>query len=149
MIRINKSTPLTQAAYRTGRGTTEQAHTMKLLAEKAITTPGYKTHILMMNMSKAFDRVQRHKVMEDLREILEKDELHMMKMLIENVKLTVRIDNTMGEEFTANIGTPQGDCLSPILFTVYLGRAMEKGNSRMDKPSYIMDHCYKVESHIT
>ena len=44
--KIDDNIPLSQAAYRAGRGTTEQLLTIKLLAEKAITTPNYHTHLL-------------------------------------------------------------------------------------------------------
>ena len=57
--KIDAEIPLTQAAYRSGRGTTEQLLTIKLLAEKAATTPNYVTNVLLMDMSKAFDRVKR------------------------------------------------------------------------------------------
>ena len=52
--KINDEIPITQAAYRSGRSTTEQVFTMKILAEKAITTTDYSAQILLMDMSKAF-----------------------------------------------------------------------------------------------
>ena len=61
--KIDREIPLTQAAYRAGRGTTEQLLTIKLLADKAATTPNYETSLLMMDMSKAFDRVERSTVL--------------------------------------------------------------------------------------
>ena len=38
--------PLSQAAYRSGRGTSEQVLTMKLMTEKAVTTPGYNVNAI-------------------------------------------------------------------------------------------------------
>ena len=67
-------------------------------------------------MSKAFDTVRRKDLLDILKEVLEPDELHMMKILVEDVILTVRVGNTMGEKINTNIGVPQGDCLSPFLF---------------------------------
>ena len=69
-------------------------------------------------MSKAFDTVKRNNLMELLETILDLDETHMMKMLLKDVKLIVRIGKEFGEKITTNIGVPQGDCLSPILFTL-------------------------------
>ena len=58
--------------------------------------------------------------MELLDIILDSDEIHMMKILLKDVKLSVRIGNEFGEKITTNIGVPPGDCLNPILFTLYL-----------------------------
>ena len=42
-------------------------------------------------MSKAFDTVERGKLFEILQKILDEDELHLMKVLLQDVKLQVRI----------------------------------------------------------
>ena len=49
--RIDKEIPTSKAAYRSGRGTTEQLLTIKLMAEKAANTPNYVTDLLLMDMS--------------------------------------------------------------------------------------------------
>ena len=43
---INQQIPLSQAAYRSGRGTSEQVLTMRLMTEKAVTTPGYNVNAI-------------------------------------------------------------------------------------------------------
>mgnify|MGYP001804097909 FL=1 len=68
--------------------------------------------------------------MGDLKRILEQDELHMVKVLIYEVKLSVRVGDETGEPFKTTIGNPQGDCLSPTLFTLYLARALERKGAR-------------------
>ena len=65
----------------------------------------------------------------------------MMKILIEDVRLTVRIGNTMGNKIITNIGVPQGDCLSPILFIIYLAEAL-RGTEHIAKPTHTQDHSY-------
>lgn len=42
------------------------------------------------------------------------------------VRLAVKVNGKQGRAFKTNIGTPQGDCLSPILFNPYLGKALRK-----------------------
>jgi hypothetical protein len=122
--RIKSKIPADQAAYQKGRSTTEQVWTFKVLIERAITSRDLTLFIILLDMSKAFDTVKRHDLIEILREILEEDELHIFKILIEDVKLTIRIGKTKGREITTDIGVPQGDCLSALLFILYLAEAL-------------------------
>jgi hypothetical protein len=147
---INQEIPVTQAAYRVGRGTTEQLFTLKMMAEKAVRSTNFESHILLMDMSRAFDTVNRKVLLQDLRSILDPGELHMIKILIADVTLIVDVEGRRGEPFTTNVGTPQGDCLSPTLFTLYLAKALcyEKSMSNQDAalgyglPSALDDHRY-------
>ena len=86
---------------------------------------------------KPFDTVHRHHILEDLRSILDADELHLIKVLIEDVTIAVKIKEKTGKSFVTNIGTPQGDCLSPTLFTLYLAKALQENQ----QPSH-QDHAY-------
>ena len=61
-----------------------------------------------------------------LKQILQIDELHMIKLLIDKVSLQVRCDNKLGNPINTNIGVPQGDCLSPIFFIIYLANALKE-----------------------
>ena len=135
-----KKIPKSQAAYQAGRSTTEHVMAFKLLAEKAITSADFELYILMKDMSRAFDTVNRKLLMEDLREILEDDELHVCKLLLEDVSLMVRCGQSCGETFNTNIGTPQGDCLSPLLFILYLANALKP-----EIPVTSSDHTYCIK----
>ena len=137
--KIRSRIPLSQAAYTAGRSTTEHVLAFKLLAEKAITSEDYEVHLLLKDMSRDFHTVNRKLLMEDLRAILDPDELHIAKLLLEDVSLIVRCGSSYGEEFKTNIGTPQGDCASPILFTLYLANALQ------DQPKPEHDHTYSVQ----
>ena len=98
---------------------------VKILAEKAITSECYETTILLLNMSKAFDTVKRNNLMELLKTILDPDETHMMKILLKDIKLSVRIGKEFSKKFTTNIDVPQGDYLSSFLFTLYLAGVLK------------------------
>ena len=67
------------------------------MAEKAIRTTNFETHILMMDMSRAFDTVNRKTLMQDLRSILDPGELHIIKVMTEDVRLIVDVDGNRGK----------------------------------------------------
>ena len=71
-------------------------------------------------MSKASDSVERKKLINILGSILTKCELHMMRVLINKVILNVKTGNRTGPEIHLNIGICQGDCLSALLYILYL-----------------------------
>ena len=109
---------------------------MKLLAEKAITSSDYKIYILLLDMSTAFDTVNRYQLFETLEEILLPDESHLLHILTNDVKLKVRVGADYGPEFTTSVGIMQGDCLSAVLFILYLAKALSS------RPPLETEHCY-------
>lgn len=123
--RLSDEIPLTQAAYRKGRSTTEQTFTVKTLAEWASTSKEEHIFLLMTDMSKAFDTINRGQLLSDLDKILKKEELHLLKILL-NVELAVKNGTTKGDFFATDTGAPQGDCLSAVQFTYYLAKTLEE-----------------------
>ena len=121
--RLSTRVPRAQSAYQSGRSTTEQVFSIKVLAEKAITSSTYNIYLLLLDMSKAFDTVCRSKLLTDLQEILEPDEMHMMAVLISDVVLTVKLGKELGEQIKTEVGIAQGDCLSAVLFIFYLAKS--------------------------
>ena len=51
------------------------------------------------------------KLLDDQNNILENGELHLIKILLNDVELSVKCENTIGERFRTNQGVQQGDCL--------------------------------------
>ena len=122
--RIRNSISTSQAAYSPGRSTTELVFAFKILTEKAICAEDYTIYLLMLDMSRAFDTIDRGTLLQDLSEIINPDELHLVSLLLIDVKLQVKYNNTTGKIFIPDIGSPQGDCASPIWFIFYLHKAL-------------------------
>ena len=115
--------PPTQAAYRPGRNTTELVFSFRTLIEKAITSENYEIHLLLLDMSAAFDRIKRNVLIEDLKDVLEPDELYLVTLLLQQVKIAIKLQNEIGPFFDSVIGSPQGDSASAIFFITYLARS--------------------------
>ena len=135
--KIDSMIPLSQAAYRKGRSTTEHVFAMKILCEKATTSCDYSTHILLLDMTKAFDTINREHLYKLLSDILDPDELNIMNILLKDVTLQVKNNIAKGQTFTTTLGIPQGDCLSAILFTLYLSNMLSA-----KIPTHLYDHNY-------
>ena len=79
--KVDAEIPPSQAAYRAGRSTTERVFAAKVLVEKTITSANYPIHLLMLDMSKAFDTVNRSTLMQELAKVLNPDKLHIINVL--------------------------------------------------------------------
>ncbi len=128
---------MTQAAYSPGRSTTELVFTFKILAEKAVCADNYFIHRLMLDMSRAFNTIELGTLLHDLSETLHPDELHLVSLLLKDIQLQVKYSNTTGKIFVPDIGSPQGDCASPIGFIFYLYKALNAAKSRFEHPRSI------------
>ena len=76
-------------------------------------------------MSKAFDTVNRSQLMEILKNILTPSELHLVYLLKNDVILNVKIGDKVGADILTAIGICQGDCLSALLFILYIAYAIK------------------------
>ena len=97
-----------------------------------------------MDMSKAFDTVNRETLVEDMRMIMDPDELHMIKVLLEGVQVCIRHGVESGERFTTKI----------VLFILYLAEdfsyqpELNYHNYHLKSPeppppsTHLIDHAY-------
>ena len=110
-----------QHAYRRGRSTTEAVWTWQWV-RGMIERYSERVKFLGLDLSKAFDSLNRSKLMEILGRynLATEDELRMIQFLLSKTTLRGKINGELGKTFDTHIGTPQGDALSPILFLIYL-----------------------------
>ena len=78
----------------------------------------------MIDITAAFDTVLRKELLQQLENLLESHKMRMLDLLINEVKLQIRVGNVTGKSIVTNIGVAQGvaqgDCLSTLHFILYL-----------------------------
>ncbi|KAK3797961.1 hypothetical protein RRG08_018765 [Elysia crispata] len=122
-----------QSGFRPERSTSDVAWTHKWLAAKA-KKEDVEIKITGIDMSAAFDTIDRQILLDITERIVEEDELRIIRFLLSDTVINTRINGATKERpFVSNIGTPQGDSLSPILFSIYLENALKEGRPRTPK----------------
>ena len=116
-----------QSAYQQGRSATEMMFSFKVLTEKAITLDDWEITLLLLDISKAFDALKKKDLFNILKEALDEEELHVIKLLVGvKFELQVPVGIEIGNKIRTNMGVPQWDCFSTILFITYLGEALSQ-----------------------
>ncbi|XP_065189605.1 uncharacterized protein LOC135820217 [Sycon ciliatum] len=77
-------------------------------------------------MSRAFHTVRRDVLLEVLHSFLDACDLRIVQMLLTNTWLESRVRGAPLEKFSTNIGVPEGDSLSTVLFIFYLEAALKE-----------------------
>ena len=93
-------------------------------------------------MSRAFDTIDRKRLMEILKDDvgLDDDELLMCRILLAETSLRVRLGETLSKVFYLNIlGSPQGCSASPIFFIVLLNKALADLTQKFPIPRPAVD----------
>ena len=76
-------------------------------------------------MSQAFDKIMRNIIIKLLWDCgCTEDEVRLVKMLLSNTNLKVKIKKTTSNSFEVTLGSFQGVALSAKLFTMYLAAAL-------------------------
>ena len=78
-----------------------------------------------VDMTAAFDNIMRNAIINLLWDCgCTEDEVRIVKSLISQTKLKVKLKSTTSKAFEVTLGSFQGDCLSAKLFTLYLAGAL-------------------------
>ena len=119
-----------QSGFRRGRSTADVVFGYRWLCAKA-QRQRVTIKFLCIDLSRAFDTIRRDKLLEVLQSFLDEPVLRMIRFLLAATSLEPRLSTGDCHAFASMIGTPQGDSLSPVLFTVYLEAALRDLRSRL------------------
>ncbi|MEE8289617.1 MAG: reverse transcriptase domain-containing protein [Nitrosomonadaceae bacterium] len=134
-----------QSAYRPNRSTTDIVWAYRWILAKV---QEYHIEIFVtgIDMSAAFDTIDRHQLLQILETFADNDEMRMTHFLLNNTTLQVKMKGaTTAKTFTSNVGSPQGDGLSGPLFTTYLEHALRELREAIQDPPE-QDHNYAVNN---
>ena len=119
-----------QSGFRRGRSTADVVFGYRWLCVK-VQRQRVTIECLCIDLSRAFDTIRRDKLLEVLQSFLDEPELRMIRFLLAATSLEPRLSTGDCHAFASTIGTPQGDSLSPVLFTIYLEAALRDLRSRL------------------
>ena len=140
---IEKYLPITQAAYRPTRSTTGILWAHKIAIEDKVKS-GCTMKITSIDLSSAVDTINRKKLIEILSTTIPESELKIIELLLTNTTLVIRYNKNTCKSFTTNIGCPQGDALTPVLFTVYLEACIKEIRTTYPENSYELIYADEV-----
>ena len=139
--KVNTWLPHTQSGFRRGRSTTDIVFTHRWFMARTARLQ-QEIYITGIDMSSAFDTIDRSTMLNIAEEIFEQDECRMIRFLLSSTELEISLPGaTRKNSFISNIGTPQGDSLSPVLFVIYLEHALQ-GIRNIDETPLPTEICY-------
>ena len=109
-----------QAGFRPGMSTTDNIFVLHGLITH-ILNQGKKLYCTFVDFTKAFDYIVRDNLWYKLIKYgLRGKILDIIKSMYASVKSRVKFCNNLGNEFMCSLGVRQGECLSPLLFSLFL-----------------------------
>ena len=132
--KVDRYLSLSQSAYGEKRSTGDIIWAYRWIIAKAQKAKE-KIFITGIDLSSAFDTIIREKLIIILEEIVDKDELQSIKFLLKDTKLQIKMSDIEPTTFETNIGSPQGDGLSGVLFNIYFENSLRKLREELDKIS--------------
>ena len=113
-----------QCAYKKNRSCADIVWCQRMLLS-VVQRKKWEFHRMGIDMSSAFDTIRRTSILELLVACgCNDDEIRLVRLLLSNTKLRVKINGTLSTEFLSLLGAFQGDCLSGCLFTLVLAGAL-------------------------
>jgi hypothetical protein len=95
-----------------------------------------------IDMTAAFDTIIRQELLDITNDFLNEDENRLIRILLSNTKLTIKMNNVEAQQFKSNVVSLQGDGLSSTLFNIYSEAALCKLRLKLDRNDIVDEHSY-------
>jgi hypothetical protein len=116
--KIDQFTGASQSGFKRGRSCADIVWAQRMLVS-VVMTRQWDFHKMGIDMSCAFDTIKRQRILNVLNESDCKEyELRLVRCLLANTKLKVRVDTETSAEFDTTIGSPQVSPQSSSLATL-------------------------------
>ena len=146
--KIDEYTGPSQQGYKREEGCADIVWCQKILTS-VLKRKKWRFHKMSIDMSRAFDTIKRSVIINLLRDAgCSEDDIRLVKSLVTDTKLSIKIRKTVSGEFETTLGSFQGDCLSGKLFTLYLAGCINHMRAVLGtkRPmSHINDHQMPIE----
>ena len=122
-----------QAGFRDGYSTTDQAFILYSLIHKYLSKKRGKLYVAFVDLTKAFDSINRSKLWKIVSKTGIKGKLYKnLLSMYQSVKACVRTNEGLTSFFNCPLGLKQGCLASPILFSIFINElATELENSNL------------------
>ncbi|KAL6486765.1 hypothetical protein MHYP_G00061570 [Metynnis hypsauchen] len=133
--KVDRFTGPNQSGFKRGRSCADIVWAQRMLVS-VVMMRKWNFYKMGIDMSKAFDTIKRKKILEVLLQAgCNEDELRLIRTLLACTRMRVHINKELSAEFETTIGSPQGDSLSPVLFTCYLAAALTTIREQSPRPN--------------
>ncbi|KAK6182054.1 hypothetical protein SNE40_009820 [Patella caerulea] len=110
-----------QAGFRHGYSTIDNIFALSSMIQKYLSKKGGKFYCFYVDFSKAYDRVQREKLMYQLiNNNIHGRMIVILRSIYRSVQARIRCESQLSDTFTCSAGLRQGCVLSPWLFAIYI-----------------------------
>lgn len=133
-----------QFGFRSGRGTREAILSVKIIAEKRL-AHALDTYLAFIDLEKAFDKVDWNILFEILKAAgVKYKDRRIIWCLYKEEKAVIRC-GSHNEEAAIQQGVRQGCSLSPILFNLYIQKAMDEVRAALIDTHGVRVHGEKID----